>query len=216
MSKVENLSHARKSYANVFRIIAVSSLVVHFAQLIGMFSKVAPPRQTLRHNYLWFYERKTQELSRSEQIQATLGKIIGSLSSDPIITSTLWDVLLAGESISLWALVQNIKLKALFNGLGLDNVFSGTRSRTPSTEPETDPETTPRKRGRPKKSNGDVDGAYVPSANVAAQAKLLEGLDAEGFGDQNTEGGAFTWVLFFFVGLGTALATVLGAEVSGG
>lgn len=182
--------------------------------MIGLFSKVAPPRETLRHNYLWLYESKNF-LTRREQIQITLGKVLGSLSSDPIIASTLWDVLLAGASISLWALVQNIHMKSIFNGLGLENVFSSESSRTPSIEPDTDAET-PRKRGRPKKNSGE-DGAFVPSANTALQIKSREQLDGpDDDSEQGTEAGAFAWVLFFFTGLGTTLSTVLGSEVSGG
>jgi hypothetical protein len=214
LSSNENMSDTRKTYANVFRILALSSFAIHIAEVIGLFAKVAPPRQTLRHNYFWLSESKTQ-LTRREQIQITLGKVLGSLSTDPIITSTLWDVLLAGATISLWALVQNIHMKSILNGLGLDSFLSSTPSRAVSSEPETelDIDATPRKRGRPKKNDTD----YVPNASVASQIKSQEQLDvSDDINEQGTEAGAFTWVLFFFTGLGTTLSTVLGSEVSGG
>jgi hypothetical protein len=216
----KDVTTARKTYVHVYRTLAITAFVIHVIELIGIFSKTAPPRRTVRHNYLWIAQRS--ELTLWEQLQTTLGRIIGSLSDDPIITGTMWDILLTGASLSIWAVLRNIHVASILNVLGFPiqqlQETLGNSSKLLTTSSKSDPET-PRKRGRKKKdaTADNADGAYVPSSAVSSQVKALEPLALyEDERERSTEAGAIAWVLFFFTGLGTALSAILGAGLSGG
>lgn len=216
------MTNARKSYAFIYRSLALAAFVIYVVQTIGVFSKAAPPRRSLKHGYLWIPTGHI-ELTRWKQFQVTFGKVIGSLSSDPIVTGTIWDVLLTGLSLSIWAVVRNMHVKAILQCLGLANwKLKPLNSIVESSllEEEQTPESPTRKRGRARKGLSKtptpVDGDYIPSLDTLAQVKAHESLAlSEDDRENNTEAGVVAWPLFFIAGLGTTLSAVLGGELSG-
>jgi hypothetical protein len=207
--------------------------------------ETSPPRQTLRHNFLWNTHTKVDE-SFYHQSYRAVGKILGSLSEDAIASVTLWDLLLTGLSLCVWAYLQNVHVHSILKTIGLIGGDDPTSPSGPSVTASkikhertgSSEEPTKKRRGRPKKAqtdeaaqtntptrksrrtpglDGEADSEYTPTPEVQGE---VAGLETLGVGndvvEQNTGAGALTWVISVVGGLATAMSAVLGAEVAGG
>jgi hypothetical protein len=204
--------------------------------------ETTPPKQTLKHNFLWNTHTKAEE-SLQQRAYSAIGTILGSLSEDAISSVTLWDLLLSGLSLCIWAYLQNVHVHSILRTIGLawddDPNFPYEPSVTDVSitpeEPSTPGPTIKKRRGRPRKNTTgitdaeqptktpvrsprklaaptEVDGEYTPSPKTRGQVAELETLGVSSDVAEQNTGAGALAWVLFLVG---GLGTAMSAILGG-
>jgi hypothetical protein len=167
-------------------------------------------KSSLQHSHIWLLgSKELWQLSPWQRTWVTFGKLLSAVGTqDPAIAGMLWDVLLSGVTLSIWAYSRNIQVDSI---LGCVSLVPWNAGSTLSTQSNSKTESK-KGRGRPRRRGHSVpDNSFDENALSEYVATKATGRQEE----EITGSGAVAWILFVIGGLGTAMSAVFGGELSG-
>jgi hypothetical protein len=219
-----------KSYSGLFRLILVSSVLLHGKATIVGLAYNAPESQVHRHSIHLPFD--VEKRSAWERTTSAFGRILTATSDHPVVRKIGWDVLISGASLGLWAAVRVTDVLHVLT-------YTDSEHSHPEAEDEeesqalsekkprgvkaalrsasgTDSGSGHRRRGRHQAAKAqpepaaEEDSAYVPTPSE--MAAVAEGDVLPGAGEEGWESAALAWGLAALGGLGVASAAVHGGE----
>jgi len=178
---------ARRSYEDVFRVLAFASFGMHMLSTYRAIVTESPPKSYFRHNFVWNTHEKGNN-SPLDQAWGIAVSVISALSDNPVISQVGWDVLASGLSLCIWAVAHGVDVGAILRSSGL----AWTLPRIPELNDlkrdaadiidevkdqiETSPFPTPAKRrGRPRKTPNHVSKDSISSEKVFSSSTSNSG-----------------------------------------
>jgi hypothetical protein len=161
---------ARGSYRLIFQLLSLFSVILYYVEsglVVLKTVETTPPKQTLKHNFIWNTHSIVEE-SSFQRASSAIAKILGTLSDDAISSVNLWDLLLSALSLCIWAYLQDVSTHSILRTIGLARGATADDSIIPSGLPITtnsfkseehsspaptdeNTTTTKKRRGRPRK-----------------------------------------------------------------
>jgi hypothetical protein len=106
-SKYKTSAAARKSYEDVFRVLAFASVGLHGYYTFKALSTEAPPHRYFKHNFVWNTHPSAGN-TRVEQAWTTFVKVMSALSYNPVVGQVGWDVVMSALSLCIWTVSHGV------------------------------------------------------------------------------------------------------------
>jgi hypothetical protein len=106
-SKYKTAAAARKSYEDVFRVLAFATVSLHLYFTFKAASDIAPPHRYFKHNFIWNRHHPAGN-TRAEQAWGAFVKTMSALSDNPVIGQVGWDVVISAASLCIWAVSHGV------------------------------------------------------------------------------------------------------------
>lgn len=111
-TKFSSAAAARKSYEDIFRVLAFAALGLHGYFSFRAVTITAPKHQYFKHNFVWNTHQPAGN-SRTEQAWAVFIKIVGGLGDNPVVSQVAWDVVFSAVSLCVWTLSHGVDVGAM-------------------------------------------------------------------------------------------------------
>jgi hypothetical protein len=106
-SKYKTAAAARRSYEDVFRVLALGSIGLHGFFTFKAAIDNAPPHRYFKHYFLW-NPHHPAGITRSELAWTAFVKVMNGLSENPVISQVGWDVVLSFLSLCIWTVSHGV------------------------------------------------------------------------------------------------------------
>ena len=113
-SKYKTAAAARKSYEDVFRVLAFASIGLHGFYTFRALADEAPPHEYFKHNFVWNSHQDEDTLkTNAERAWTTFVTIMSALSENPVIGQVGWDVFLSAASLCIWTVSHGVDVATM-------------------------------------------------------------------------------------------------------
>jgi hypothetical protein len=107
-SRYKTAAAARKSYEDVFRVLAFASVGLHYFYTFRAVVDEAPSHSYFKHNFVWNKHEVVGTNSVKEKAWTTFVTIMSALSDNPVIGQVGWDVILSAISLCIWTVSHGV------------------------------------------------------------------------------------------------------------
>ena len=197
-SKYKTAAAARKSYEDVFRVLAFASVGLHIFYTFRALADEAPPHRYFKHNFVWnTHPRESDLKTNSDRAWTTFVTVMSALSNNPVIGQVGWDVLLSALSLCIWTVAHGVDVVTMLRcsclawtlprpSIPTVDELKAAKSRVADVIDEVKDEITTtalaatgspakRTRGRPRKTSAAIAKDHVSSDSRATRRSTRAG-----------------------------------------